>query len=392
MNAEVRFILSAVKNALTGCGLPEIAESPDWEDVLGLSRRHNIANLVGYGIRGCSGIPQDYAGEFKKEVYTQVFISENQQSEIRAMLDLFDEYKIDYMPFKGLVLKDLYPSSDMRAMHDADILIKPRQFDAISSIMHELKYTYLGESNHEFMYFKAPVMRVELHKHLIPSYDDDMYQYYCDAWRMAQKDKEKDNLYYMSVDDEYVYAVTHLAKHYRDSGIGIRPFVDIWLCRAKLELDSEYVDSQLELLKLRDFHDCITGLLDVWFGEGESSPLFDEMTEFIVNSGAFGTKDNASRATLLRENESVEVASKLRYFHLVFPKYKHMKLSFPVLDRCPVLLPFLWVYRWLRCIFFRRKNIEAGINNVKGASKKNVRQFDAHIKSVGLDIYNGRKK
>jgi len=52
--------------------------------------------------------------------------------------------------------------------------------------MADLGYEELYESDHELVW-NHDLMRIELHKRLIPSYNKDYYQYYGDGWQLAKK-------------------------------------------------------------------------------------------------------------------------------------------------------------------------------------------------------------
>ena len=126
------------------------------------------------------------------------------------------------MLLKGTLLKEMYPKKELRAMGDADILIKTEQYDKIKPIMQGLGFEERTESDHELIWRK-PQLLLELHKKLIPSYNKDYYAYFGDGWQLGKPNSNFPHRFEMSDEDQMIYLFTHFAKHYRDAGIGIRP-------------------------------------------------------------------------------------------------------------------------------------------------------------------------
>ena len=115
------------------------------------------------------------------------------------------------------------------------------------------------------------------------------------------------------------------------------------------------------------------------------------MTLFILNSGTFGTVKNKMSASSIRDSKKLEDAGKFRYLRFAFPPYRKMKGIFPVLEKLPFLLPVFWVYRVIRFVLFRRSDFEKHKQLVENVDAESVNKYSQHMKSVGLDMYNGRK-
>ena len=202
------------------------------------------------------------------------------------LLKAFEENGIDHMPLKGTLLKPLYPKSELRCMSDADILIKPEQYEAIRSIMLKLGYTEGLESDHEYIWKKENFFTAELHKRLIPSYNKDYYEYYGDGWQLGKI--VNGYCYAMTDEDQLIYLFTHFAKHYRDSGIGIRHLIDLEIyLKKKPELDFAYIDRELQKLQLDVFYGNVLKTLKAWFEGGDEDEVTDFVTERIFGSGSY---------------------------------------------------------------------------------------------------------
>lgn len=61
-----------------------------------------------------------------------------------------------------------------------------------------------------------------------------------------------------------------------------------------------------------------------------------------------------------------------------------MEHNFPIAKKYPILIPFLWVFRWVRALLFRRKNIKSEYGNIKNISSSQIDKYSEELKYVGL--------
>ena len=152
-------------------------------------------------------------------------------------------------------MKQRYPKHEFRPMADADILIREEQYEQIRPLMRQLGFYEGVESNHEYIWDSVS-LHVELHKRLVPSYNKDYYAYFGDGWRLATG--HKGTRFFMTPEDEFIYLFVHLAKHYRDGGVGCRQMVDLWVQRRSFPgLDEDYLRRELRKLHLLEFYDNV---------------------------------------------------------------------------------------------------------------------------------------
>ena len=381
-------ILILLKNALNGEKCPLPADF-DWIWAYKFGKKHQILPLLYYGGAHIEEfVNSDIGAKFLMATMALASFSENQLYELNAVTDAFEKNKIEYLKLKGSNLKPLYPHAEMRLMSDADILIREEQMPQIEKIVKELGYTYSATSDHEWIWEKQE-LTLELHKRIIASYQKDFYDYFGNGWQLANKIEGKSE-YQMSKEDELVYLFTHLAKHYRDAGVGIKHFVDIYVfLNANKDIDVEYVENTLKKLNLYEFFVNVKNTINVWFSDTEWDEISNFITLKVFESGVYGQKLAALRSEALKARKSNKKQTKFgKYMGLIFPKYENMCYSFPSLKKVPILLPFYWVYRWLRAIFCRRdkiKSSKAKIDNVIGTEE--INEYQCELNYVGLD-YN----
>jgi hypothetical protein len=315
-------------------------------------------------------------------------LSENQLIEIDRVCKEFDKNGIEYLKLKGSIIKRLYPQHEMRVMSDADILIRESQMDKLKKILPSLGLSFKCESDHEWIW-QSDIMPFELHKRIIATYQKDFYAYFENGWRLAHKKSDDSCEYVMKLEDELVYLFTHLAKHYRDAGIGIKHMTDIYLfLREYSELDMEYVYASLEKLHLLDFFKNVKKTLGVWFNGEEYDDVSEFITAKIFESGVYGTRlaGLKSEALKLSKGRDTKAAKKKKYLNLIFPSYKNMCLIYPGLKKFPIGLPFMWIYRLIGAVLFKQRKIKKINEDVGAISKENIDECQYELNYVGLDF------
>lgn len=381
-------VIALVKSALSGQKEP-IPDDMDWGRAVKLAKSHQIHTMIYYGaVNSGAEMPQGIRDHLEMSAFQNLAADRSQIFAVGEILNAFSENGIDHMPLKGTLLKPMYPKSELRVMSDADILIKPEQYDAIVPIMQKLGYISTGESDHEYIWRKESFLTIELHKRLIPSYNKDYYAYFGDGWQLAKiRDGSR---YSMTDEDQFVYLFTHFAKHYRDGGIGIRHFVDLHIyLSGKPDLDFVTVENELKKLQLDEFYQNVRRTLKTWFEDAPPDEITDFITERIFGSGSYGTQDGQILASALKNGDpsSLKSTRVKRIWRLLFPTYKDMCDSFPSLHRVPFLLPLFWVARWFRALLFRRKNIGQKKREMDITTVEKMEDYRRDLHFVGLDFH-----
>lgn len=382
---KYKFLFSIIKASLVGEIEPIDDSAIDYNELFELSKSHQIIPLV------CDGLYKSKVNSEKKEMFTNYTISlfcrdQNQLFCLRKIEDAFSLEGIDYMLLKGASLKRIYPSSELRLMGDIDILIKKTQYAKIKIILSEIGFSERKETDHELIWSNKFGVLLELHKRLIPSYNDDYYSYYSNPWEKAIP--EKNNCYHMLPEDEYIYLFTHLTKHFRDGGIGLKHIIDIWIFRLKYpDLDTNYINKELDKLELRKFHSNILQTIGVWFDNKEETLISEYITKRIIESSAYGIKEKCDEANAARVSSKEPSVSKAKFtsiLNLVFLPYSSMKIKYPFLTTKPFFLPFMWIVRWFDAIIHKRNNIRRQADRLNKINDTVVNEYNNELEMVGL--------
>lgn len=385
----IKGMISLIRSAIEA--VPAVlSEDFDWSEAVKTAEYQGIAAVIYYGAyKSKIQLPDNIETQFKQKTYEAIVVDECQAEEINRLCNEFSTRGIDYMPLKGILMKRLYPSPEMRFMGDGDILIRTERYDGISSIMREFGYTENLESDHEYIWSKPPYIIIELHKRIIPSYNKDYYAYYGDGWRLAQKLSKNNSCWEMSAEDELIYMFAHFSKHFRDSGIGIKHMIDFQVFRNKHpELKQEYVQRELKKLRLNIFYQNISETLAVWFDNAPSSDMTDYITGRIFASGQFGQYEERLLASAVKGIKSGITAKSYRrrkFLKAVFsPSY--LFTEYPLLARIPVLIPLFWIKRVFTVLFFHRDKIKRKWKELISTSDERIEQYQNELTYVGLDF------
>ena len=387
MNTLQRAIINILKSAITGQAYP-LPEDFSLDACLEMARMHHMSALVYEGAVRC-GVDKNSPDmqQLLRNYIAALFKSEKQIQAVTELFRLFEENDIDYMPLKGSKMKFLYPKPELRMMGDADILIRAEQYERIKPLLPGLGYRRGNETDHELVWVSNSLY-LELHKRLIPSYNEDFYDYYGSGWKLAYP--EKGTRYTMSPEDEWIYLFTHFAKHFRDGGIGCRHVVDLWVyLRANPNLDMTRIHTELDKLHLLEFHGYIHTLLDVWFGDQEADDRTNFMTDFIFASGSWGQLDNRTLSIIVRDSKTIKgTEGKFRYLmRTAFPPVNALNRKYTILKKAPWMLPAVWAYRPFYKLLCEREDIIKQKNRMDLLTTEGMSEHKKILNYMGLDYH-----
>lgn len=378
MDATKRGIILMIKSTITGEALP-LPDGFDIQEAAAILKKRGLVTLCYNGAVNCGIDPElPVMLQLQDQYMLDYLRNECQLRQLERLFAAFEENGIDYMPLKGTLMKFRYPSPEMRPMCDADILIRNENYPQIQPIMEQLGFQDAGESDHEHNWRHDDLM-VELHKHLIPSYNQDYYRYYGIGWEKAVN--SAGHRWSMTTVDAFIYDFTHFCNHYRKAGVACRMIVDLWLYQRKFpDMDTAYIRGELAKMELHTFYDHILHLIDVWFRD----EAWDERTEFITDyifSGGVSVAV-ANQAKAAQQAGNTALGSKKVWLSKAFPSKDNISWNYPQLKHLP--LPIAWVARWYLLLTVRRENLEHQKDKLRAVSPESVEAHLDGLSYVGL--------
>lgn len=340
-----------------------LVESMNLDDVYSIAASHMLSTCVAFALESAGY--QD--ARSKNTIAMSLRRTSFFQYYLNCMRKAFEEQHIWFMPLKGAVLKDVYPKPGMREFSDFDILFDASREADLSAIMKELGFYCPNENFHYSKTFeKRPFLIFEMHTKLFSNlHDEKIYTYYLDVEKRLTGDGSEKKF---TCEDMYLHMIAHEYKHYSFAGTGLRSILDTYIYLVSRKPDMDYVTAEAQKMGIADFEKQNRSLSLHLFGEDELMPEDLDMLNYIISSGAFGTRKNHVENELRQKKWS-----KLRYMldKLSVPvrkkniKYESFSIAYPLFYKHIILLPLLPFYRVFRSMKDGRFKAEA--NAIKKA-------------------------
>lgn len=356
----------------------DIEQANNWNGLISLAKTHGVLQCVAYYVSAMKEEHKPDKGtcDYLYNVLLQESMrSQNQLYAIDAIQKKCEKSGIDTLVVKGAVTKKRYTDPLFRSMSDIDILYKEEQHKEFKKTMFSLGYTDYSEGRKNDTYNMPPFISVEAHRSLL-SNESEYFEYYSNIWdKCLLKDGCK-YTYEMSLEDEFIFNIIHLAEHLKHGGVGIRFIMDVYVYD-NLDFDRGYFENELKKLNLYDFYLNVSALSEYWFANGESTELIEKLSSFVLSNEIFGTKENKA-ALYVSEGR---VSGLLR---TCFPEYEDMKSMFLWLDGRKYLLPYAWMHRAFKSLVHRRGNVKAQLSKAKSGDIDKGKELKAFYVECGL--------
>jgi hypothetical protein len=379
MTPEQKLLIDALSVAV--CGQHRKLDlQVDWQKLIQLASIHNLLPMLCDGLRKMpdawnllpevvrSKLDSAYIQAVSKDIqleYTQQRLTHN-----------LSQSGVPHIFLKGAVLKYDYPVPALRTMCDLDVLIYTKDLKAIDKAARTLGGTAKnGDGNHHNYHFPGGIL-VEFHPNLL-HHATQVAAQINPGWQYAADDEHE---YSRSLTEEGIYlnTICHLADHFVSGGVGVRFVLDVWVCRhlRNKQPDRAFVEAELSKFGLLEFTRNIEQLAECWFMDAESTSVLDEMGDYILTSGSYGSMERAALNAVSLAPGGSRLKALLRK---VFYPRQELEDRFPWCKGKAWLLPVAWCLRVCRAIILHGKHIVKWSSNT---AKINKAQLAAHQESL----------
>ncbi len=367
---EANVLIKALKAAMNGTKIT-VPDVCDIDKLFDIAKDHDVAGMVCYGLDG-EGLEK-----FKQEQNAGMRKYFVQSAELDLLCDLFEKNGIYHMPLKGSVIRDIYPSPDMRTSGDIDILTKPEDGDRIEEIMLSEGYEKSTVAKNFVSYKKEPILYIEIHLEICSAHDGlpALFMPEYDGYIRVDGTQHR---YGMSDEDLFEYLIWHFAKHVINGGAGIRNVIDVYLFEKKRTFDRDKVNASLERHGLMKFYTSVKKLCDVWFEGASADEDVIRLGKYVLNSGVYGTVKNSMASARASGQSKFK-----RLIRRVFPTVEGIKSNYPILEDKPALIPLFYVIRLIQKLF-SPSLVKAEIDRVQSASDDDVDEMKKMLDSLGI--------
>ena len=343
------YLANLVGCSLTGRAPGYPTKECRWEDIFSLAGRNRVVGLTWHAVKFLEAVPENVKETWERVSCITTIQNLHYDAERSVIIQALSSEGIATLPLKGITLLDLYPSPDMRSMCDNDILYgcierddsgqwhvrgetKEQQQETmrktratLCEVMKGLGYSFHVEHDvsdcHDTKFCKSPGLVFEMHHSLAEDWQCDS-DFYANPWRLANLKKQDDGndttqQFELSIDDQYLYCISHAKKHSIYAGLGIRHLADIYVLRAAMGsgANSDYVRTSLKKMGISDFEQKIAELSDCVI---RGLPLSDSQENVLiqmVEGGVFGSNEERMAGDIALRKKTGSAHPYIDFFH-----------------------------------------------------------------------------
>lgn len=373
----------------------EIANEIDWDEILKLSKSHQVEGIVYHQCKRF--MPPEVLQLFDNITNTTLYYYANRRAALKVVTKELDMKEIPHVVVKGFSIAKYYPIPALRTMGDCDIIVNRKDMPAAMNVMRSLGYQGIDNDKADSWECTKNNMTFEIHDRLVSGAEflkleqEQFFNEY-DAYLV---DRELDWSFH------FLFLIVHLRKHFINSGVGIRQFVDLGvLIQNCQELDWIWIERKLMELDLLRFTQTCIWLLGKWFAvespigcnpTNRDDDLYEWVTERILKNGVFGNDDlrnigNYERNVLIKSEGWMLFRRFKNVIRNTFPPYDYMR-TYPgcnYVDGRPYLLIIAWMHRFF--YYYNRKNRNTVRRVMSGtfSNKERLKEQEELHKRMGL--------
>ena len=328
---ETKMLLSLLANELFGQALPEFHADVDWEKLIEEANDHAITALLYGGLKRLNGVPKEILNRVRAAAISSAMHSQSMLQVQAEVLDALAAQQIDCAVLKGMSVACHYPHPELRVPGDIDLLIGSANLEAACKAMEGIGFVADHETGlHTAMRRKD--VDVELHRKVTTFPDTEK-----GAWAAAYMEQALQQLSRQEISGhtfptlqrsfQLISLLTHMSRHMRSSGIGIRQLCDwaVTVHQLREEIDQEHI-VVLESCGLLHFASVATRMCEKYLGLPECEwtqdvpeELVDAAMADMLESGNFHAKrENREFDTMLMTPYESNLASQSSVVHNYF--------------------------------------------------------------------------
>ena len=353
--------------------LPELSEE-DYAALETVGRSQAVLPVIYHGLKRFS-----VANAQSERLYAlcnrEIFHFLNRDLALEQIMACLEKEGIRYLPLKGAVIRELYPEPWMRTSCDIDVLIPEAELDrAVAALERDTEFRDPKRRYHDVSMVSRHV-HLELHfsirENLEPA--DRLLAV---PWDYAVQ--LHGARYAFTPEYQLFHVLAHMAYHFLHGGLGVRPYLDLWLLQKKTRFDEQKLRQLCQTGGLLRFYDACSALAAAWLEGGDCDEVSAELEAYCFDGGVFGSAENQALAEQRGKSRIGYVARRL------FLKKDVLKEMYPTLKKYPFLLPYYELRRWPRAITSRRKQVAEELRTVRNTPEEQTAKFDRLMKQVGL--------
>lgn len=368
--------------AVTGQNL-SVSDDFDLDTALRVACSHNMLPIAYHALNraGFTGKEMDRAA---KDAGNMVFKQAKLKGMENKLSSAFSSKNIPYYILKGTQIQKYYPENMVRITTDSDFYVDEKNIEAVKTIMTDFGFELLeyNAAEKSYEYTKQPRYNIEIHCLLDNTDKPDELEFLSSL--LLNPIQDEGSMLRFNDEDMYLQVFFHLYKHFSQSGAGIKMFLDVFVLRRELTLDTKRIKEKLESIGLDRFHSAVLRLCDVLFNGAKSDSATDRFAEAVISGGAFGVEGINIGQNKIVSSDNPEAEKKAVVSKRLGTDKENMKKRYPVLKKAPFLLPFCYGFKAVKCVVIHPKEALSICGYLRGLSSKNIKLKEKILTDVGL--------
>lgn len=346
----------------------------EFKELMRIGETQSILPVIWKGLGGLNMRPERNQ-EMKRNRMRCLFRYYSRDESLKDIFGALESAGLSYVPLKGSVLQYLYPEPWMRTSSDIDVLVHEEDLESAVQAIEGCTDFRFDKRNYHDVSMVGTRLQLELHfsiKEHMEGTDGLLGR----AWEFASG-QEGGCRFSFTPEYQAFHVLAHMAYHMVTGGLGIRPYLDLWLLGEKTAYDENKLRGMCGECGLLTFYDTSRQLLRVWMEGAQHTAVTSDLEGCCLSGGVFGSGNSGARQ---REHRGASYV-----LHRLLARRDVLEGMYPGLREKPALLPYYQVRRLLRLVDpGKRRGAVAEVRRLGSVSDEAIDSFDSLLTSLGL--------
>lgn len=230
----------------------------DCKTLIRIGTCQSILPIIHRGLKNTCA-PSEVLKECDKARFkdTKQYIIQNDA--LNRLSATLNDAHIPYIPLKGSVLRNRYPSLELRTSCDIDVLMKEGDLEEAVAVIEFATDFKTHKHNYHDISMVSPTVHLELHFSIL-EHMENIDKLLSQVWKYAEQ--ESGYRYKLTPEFQIFHIIAHMSYHMVHGGVGIRPFLDLWLLRNKTEYNEGTLQQMCSDCGILTFYEKCCDLVD----------------------------------------------------------------------------------------------------------------------------------
>ena len=339
-------------------------DSADFDTLYKVSIDNGLSAITAFALKKAGYQSKEFNTAYAKAQRKSILFD----NEYHLLCEKLENAEIRYLPLKGILLKQIYPSPYLREMTDIDILFDDSP-EKVKSVMQQSGYTctQYDKANHD-VYQKAHFFCIEMHRDLVDGSLFPVLHQYFDQLSYTFADNSSYRMQ-MTREQMYLHLIAHAYVHDSLAGTGLRTLLDIhlYLSAYSDRMDMDSIHRELESVGLCKYESSLRNLSQKLLQYDRMTDKEKTLLDAYIFAGKYGNQDRFIHNRMERIMHETDKPSKLKYIIKRLSYYQRNINNSSFYTKHPRLAPLLYLSRPVKAVLTRPKSV---LKEIKQLNKR----------------------